>query len=104
METSKACQDTDIPAKTLRENADILAEILLANAKDSVGKSNFSSSLKNANITPAFTKTDRNYKDNYRPVTILPNISKISKRFIFRQLCSFMLEFLSKYQCGFRKS
>ena len=104
METSKACQDTDIPAKTLRKNADILADILLANAKDSVRKSNFSSSLKNANITPAFTKSDRNYKDNYRLVIIFPNMSKIFERFIFRQLCSFMLEFLSKCQRGFRKS
>ena len=30
-------------------------------------------------------------------------MSKIFERCIFRQLYSFMLEFLSKYQCGFRK-
>ena len=30
-------------------------------------------------------------------------MSKISKPSIFRQLCSFMLEFLSKYLCGSRK-
>ena len=58
---------------------------------------------KKANITPVFKKGDRNSKDNYRPVSILPNISKIFERFIFRQLYSFMFEFLSKYQCGFRK-
>ena len=58
---------------------------------------------KKANITSVFKKGDRNTKDNYMPVSILPNISKIFERCIFRQLYSFMFEFLSKYQCGFRK-
>ena len=103
METSKACQDTDIPTKIIKENADIFADILLARFNDSVEKSNFPSFLKKANITPVFKKGDRNSKDNYRPVSILPNISKIFERCIFRQLYSFIFEFLSKYQCGFRK-
>ena len=103
METSKACQDTDIPTKIIKENTDILADILLARFNDSVKKSNFPSSLKKANITPVFKKGDRNSKDNYRPVSILPNISKIFERCIFRQLYRFMFEFLSKYQCGFAK-
>ena len=29
LETSKACQDTDIPTKIMKENADIFADILL---------------------------------------------------------------------------
>ena len=66
-------------------------------------QSNFPSSLNTVNITSVFKKGDRNSKDNYRSVSILPNMSKIFERCIFRQLYSFMLEFLSKYQCGFRK-
>ena len=100
METSKACQDTDIPTKIIKENADVFAEILLSSFNDSVEKSNFPSSLKKTNITPAFKKGDRNCNDNYRPVSILPNMLKIFERCIFRQLYSFMLEFLSKYQCA----
>ena len=64
METSKACQDTDIPTKIIKENADIFADILLASFNDSVEKSNFPSSLYNTNITPAFKRGDRNSKDN----------------------------------------
>ena len=79
LETSKACQDTYTRA-----------DILLARFNDSVEKSNFPSSLKKANITPVFKKGDRNSKDNYRPVSILPNISKIFERCIFRQSHSFM--------------
>ena len=36
-------------------------------------------------------------------VSILPNMFKIFERCIVRQLYSFVLEFLSKYQCSFRK-
>ena len=46
LEAFKACQDTDIPTKIIKENADIFAEILLADFNDSVEKSNFPSSLK----------------------------------------------------------
>ena len=50
-----------------------------------------------------FKKRDRNSKDNFRPVSILPSMCKVFERCIFRQFYSFMLEFLSKYQGGFRK-
>ena len=40
--------------------------------------------LNNATITPVFEKGGRNSKGNYRPVSILPNISKIFERCIFR--------------------
>ena len=46
LETSKAYQDTEIPTKTIKENMDIFADILLASFNDSVEKSNFPSSLK----------------------------------------------------------
>ena len=58
---------------------------------------------KKANITPVFKKGGRNSKNNYRPFIILPTISKIFERCIFRQSYSFMFEFLSKYQRGFRE-
>ena len=102
LETSKACPDTDILTKIIQENTVIFAEIL-ASFNDSVEKSNFPYSLKKANITSVFKKGDRNSKDNYRPVSILPNMPKIFERCISCQLYSFIFEFLAKYQCGFRK-
>ena len=90
LETSKACQDTDIPTKIIKENADISADIPLGRFNDSAEKSNFPSSLKKANRTPVFKRGERNSKDNHRPVNILPNISKIFERCIFRQLYSFV--------------
>ena len=83
--------------------ANKFANVLISNFNDSIEKSNFPSILKNVTITPVFKKGDTNSKDNYRPVSILPNISKIFQRCIFRQLSNFMDQFLPKYQCGFRR-
>ena len=45
----------------------------------------------------------RGSKENYRPVSILPVISKIFEKLLCNQITSFKDQFLSKYQCGFRK-
>ena len=63
----------------------------------------FPSTLKSANITPVFKKGDRMAKENYRPVSILPNISKLFEKCIFKQLYRFFDKIFSPYQCGFRK-
>ena len=56
-----------------------------------------------AHIIPIFKKGDKEFKSNYRPVSVLPNMSTIFERIIFRQISNYMKSFLSKYQCGFRK-
>ena len=65
--------------------------------------SKFSSILTLADIIPVFKKGDKECKNNYRPVSILSNMSKIFERIIFRQISNYMESFLSKYQRGFRR-
>ena len=103
LNTSKACQDTDVPTKILKENADIFAYFLHTNFNEFVKKSKFPSALKQANITPVFKKGERECKNNYRPVSIFSNVSKIFQRIIFRKISNYMDSFFSKHQCGFRK-
>ena len=59
--------------------------------------------LKQANITFVFNKSYTNLMDNYKPVSILPNLSKIHERCTFWQISSFVVPFLSKFQSDFRK-
>ena len=59
--------------------------------------------LKQADIKPIYKKESRNEKENYRPVSILPNLSKIFERCMYDQLKDHFDKLLSKYQCGFRK-
>ena len=42
-------------------------------------------------------------KENYRPISILPSISKVYERCLYDQMTNFFEDVLSKYQCGFRK-
>ena len=59
--------------------------------------------MKIAEVTPVFKKNDRISKENYRPVSVLPVISKIFEKCIYKQLEMFFKDKLSKFQCGFRK-
>ena len=65
--------------------------------------SKFPENLKLADITPTYKKGKKDIKGNYRPVSILPNLSKIFEKHIFKQMSHFFENILSKYQCGFRK-
>ena len=64
----------------------------------------FTDSLKARNITPIFKKDDLLDKANYRPVSILPLISKVYERLIYIQLSEYSESFLSHILCGFRKA
>ena len=45
----------------------------------------------------------RTDKDNYGPVSILSNISKIYERSFYNQMYDYFDSIFSKYQCGFRE-
>ena len=42
-------------------------------------------------------------KENYRPISILPNISKVYERCLYDQISKYFETRFSKFQCGFRK-
>ena len=84
--SSKAARDTDIPTKVIKDNIHIFTPILLDEFNKSLALGIFPSSMKLANITPVFKKDDRTDKSNYRPIRILPNLSKIFEKCIYNQL------------------
>ena len=100
---NKAIQKTDIPNKLIKENSDIFADCIFEILNNSISQLVFPSALKLANITPVHKKGSKSKKDHYRPISVSPNISKIYERFFFKQISEYFEQFLSKYQCGFRK-
>ena len=52
-------------------------------------------------MTSVYKNISKNSKDNYRPVSILSNISKIYERCLYDQIQVFFDSILSKYKCGF---
>ena len=59
--------------------------------------------MKWANITPVHKKDDTTDKENYRPISNLPTISKVFERIIYDQMYSFFQNLFSIYLGGFRK-
>ena len=84
-----------------KENADIFGSYICDFFNDSVERGDFPSILKLANIAPVFKKGFKGSKDNYRPVSILPVISKIFEA--FKQITFFIDPLLSNFQCDFVK-
>ena len=99
----KACPKTSIPPKIIKDNYDIFALKLHNDINNSIDNAMFPDKQKEADITPVHKKDDRTDKTNYRPVSILPAVSKIFEKIIFYQIDKFMDKKLSKHLCGFRK-
>ena len=104
LDTKKGCLENDIPTKLIKENADIFENLLINDINNSLQLGVFPSILQDVEVIPVFKKGDRTKKENYRPVCILSNISKIYERCIYEQIYSFFDNKLSHLQCGFRSN
>ena len=82
----KATTQKNIPSKVLKTIAMVTAETLqqLFNQARTTGE--FPSDLKNADVTSAFKKNNPLSKENYRPVSFLPIISKVFEKFMQNQI------------------
>ena len=103
MSIVKACQKDDIPAKVIRKRKYIFAGFIAKDFNNYVDEGVFPDKLKHADVTPINKKKDKSDKTNYRPVSILPNISKIYEKLIYGQLYDYFDKALSPCQSGFRK-
>ena len=63
----------------------------------------FPTNLKLADIRPIYKKDDATLVKNYRPVSVLPVVSKIFERIMHKQITVYIEEYLSTFLCGFRK-
>ena len=103
LDKKKSTTSNSIPTRILVENNDIISPYITEMYNDSKSKADFPSSLKLADITPAHKKNERSIKNNYRPVSILPSISKVFERNMFDQISVYIDKYLSPFLCGFRK-
>ena len=99
----KATTSNSIPPKILKKSSKVSASVSHKLFNDSIEKSDFPQNLKLADITPVYKKNDPLDKTNYRPVSILPVVSKIFERIMQKQINDFIISFLSPYLCGYRK-
>ena len=100
----KAGTFMDIPTKQLKEVSSVVSEPLAKIWNEEViGRKVFPAKLKLADITPIYKSLENTSVTNYRPVSILPVVSKVFERIMDKQTNSYMDSKLSPYLCGYRK-
>ena len=100
---SKSFPKDNIPPKIIMKNKDIFSKVLTNDIRKCIENCIFPVNLKNADIFPLFKKLDRLSKNNYRPVSILPTLSKLYEKILYIQIYNYFDNIFSKYLCGFRK-
>ena len=93
-----------IPPKILKLSASIVAPSLTYIFNLSLATGIYIDDWKRARVTPIFKSGDRRQCANYRPISILPAVSKVFEKEVFRQVYGYLTEncMLSKFQSGFR--
>ena len=83
-----------IPSKILKlaneESSKSLTEIW---NRKIVSESLFPEELKLADVTPVFKKNDSTKVQNYRPISVLPTVSKAFERLMHEQVARYMIDF-----------
>ena len=94
----------NIPTRRIKDVSDVCSPVLanIWNEEILLNK-NFPENLKLADVTPIFKKKDKTFVENYRPVSVLPTVSKIFERIMQKQITDYIGKFLSPFFCGYRK-
>ena len=92
-----------IPASILKQTTGVHLKYLTNTINSFLKESTFPDELKQSEVIPVYKKLDPLQKENYRPVSLLPHISKVFERVIYNQINSFMETKISKCVTAFRK-
>ena len=103
LSSNKAQCNHDLPVKIIKANIDLFANFIYININNTLNYGIFPSELKLAEVVPVHKKDDKTNKSNFRPVSILPLLSKIYEGCIYSQIYKYFENIFSKEQCGFRK-
>ena len=102
---AKSAGIDNLTGKFLKEGAPVLASIITDLVNLSISLSLFPDDSKIAKLKPLYKKEAKTKPKNYRPISLLQLLSKITERIIHNQTQEFLDKnnILYKYQSGFRK-
>ena len=103
LNNNKVFQHSDIPTRIIKSNSDIFSDFLYVSINSQIKSSMFPSCHETVGITPIYKKGKKDLKDNNRPVSILPVLSNLYERSMFKEISEFCGYIFSENQCGFRK-
>ncbi|XP_078377802.1 uncharacterized protein LOC144660957 [Oculina patagonica] len=101
---SKATGLDKIPARLIRDCADLICIPIRDIFNQSISLGIFPDDWKSARVTPLFKQGDRNDLNNYRPISVISIVAKVFERIIYGQLYAYLEEhnIICKHQSGFR--
>ena len=93
LKSGKVVHSNDISTKIIKDFKDLFATFIYNNYDKSLLDGTFPEDLKTAEVVPVYKKKKRTDKNNYRPVSILSNISKIYERSFYNQMYAILTAF-----------
>ena len=105
IDISKAAGIDKISGRFLKDTANIMAKTYSKNMNIFMSSRLFPSHCKIAKLKPLYKKGPKTNPGNFRPISLLPLISKFIERIVYDQVHNFLLQnnTLYNFQSGFRK-
>ena len=106
LDVSKVLGMDEIFPRFLKDGTEVLAKPICDIINLSIKLSTFPDKYKIANLTPLFKKGSKTDPRNYRPISLLPLISKLIEKAIHIQTQEYLDKngLIYKFQSGFRKN
>jgi hypothetical protein len=101
LDVTKAPGPDGIPTYLLKTCANEIAPLLTEIYNNSLSTSKLPTEWKRANITPVYKKGDKLDTNNYRPISLLPIVSKVLERCIYNNIIDHIRPNISPSQHGF---
>ena len=86
LNVKKSSTYASIHAFVLKQCIDAYLPHLTVSINYSLRKNIFPEGIKRSEVIPLYKKLDPLKKENYRPVSLLPHVSKVFERIIYKQI------------------
>ena len=101
LEVGKATGPDEIPAKLLKQTASVIAPSLCKIFNKSLQLGSLPIDWKLANVVHVHKKGAINHEENYRPISLLPIVSKVFERCVLNSIKDHLYHVISPKQHGF---
>ena len=92
LKSNKATGVDGIPSRLLKDGSDALASPLSVIFNLTIQQNVIPAEWKKAKVTPLHKSGTKDDPRNYRPISVLPVVSKVLERLIYKQLASYFDE------------
>ena len=105
LKNKKSVGKDGVDVRALKKAAQIVSPYLKTAFNKCISEGDFPKCMKIAKVVPIFKAGEKNLVSNYRPISILGNLSKVFGKVVRERLMNYLEKFslLSENQYGFRK-